>query len=318
MRNAYARDMYWAPSAREPEGLSCPSSQPMPVATRPKTLQKKPVPEYSFPGVDERLVVPETSREEMVRGEKIVVMPANPPHAEQQQRLSYVVQSSTKSGYIGATDMLTRTSAQSDFAADTSIRKVGIDPRTGTRYLEELAFEIVDTQTDAQIQTRAEEFVKRGVRRVFAIFVRESRKEVCEWLPRKRSFKALQLNDVIDDQVFIKPISVRAILEAAEADNEVVSALDAKGNPVLGKLKQQAFENGRQEGEEEGLLRGRNEGEAEGRRKAHQAVLLMLLEAKFKTVSPALKERILSADSEQLQAWIAKVLPASSVNAVFD
>ncbi len=269
----------------------------MPVATRAKPLQKKPVPEYSCPGVDERLVTPETSREEFVRGEKLVTMPANPPHAEQQQRLSYVIQGSTKPGYIGATDMLTRSSEYSDFAADTSIRKVGIDPQTGERYLEELAFEIVDAQSDADLQTRAEELSARGVRRIFAVFVRAARKEVCEWSAAEQAFKALGLKDAIDDPVFVKPVSVRAILDAAEADNEVIWALNEKQNPALAKLKEQAFE--------------------QGQRQAQTEALFMLVKAKFGPVSDATQKRILSAESAQLEKWMAKVLTAPTAEAVF-
>lgn len=301
MRNAYARDMYWAPSAREPEGLSCPSSQPMPSVMRDKTPQKQPDIEYSFPGVDERLVVPETSREEMVRGEKILTMPANPPHAEQQQQLSYLIQSTTKSGFVGATDMLTRTSERSDFAVDTSIRRKGIDPRTGRRYLEELAFEIVDTQTDQQINVRAEDLAARGVRRIFAIFVRGARKEVCEWSKKKKAFEPLGRDGVIDDLVFVKPISVRAILEAAEADNEVVRALDAKGNPVLGQLKQQAFERGLEEGKLEG----------------ERCALIRVLEKRFGVLSPEGLEKVRSADSELLELWMDRALEASDFDSVF-
>jgi len=41
----------------------------------------------------------------------------------------------------GSTDLLTRAGPGSDFATGTCIRRSGIDPRTGSRYLEEVAFE---------------------------------------------------------------------------------------------------------------------------------------------------------------------------------
>lgn len=97
----------------------------MPIYRGTQALMRNAYARGPEPGVDERLVVPETSREEMVRGEKILTMPANPPHAEQQQQLSYLIQSTTKSGFVGATDMLTRTSERSDFAVDTSIGRLG-------------------------------------------------------------------------------------------------------------------------------------------------------------------------------------------------
>lgn len=301
MSTAYGYEMYWAPSPREGEGLSCPSSQPMPAAARAKTLQKKPEPGYSCPGVDDRLVAPETAREEMLRGEKLIAMPANPAHAEQQQQLSYIIQSNTKSGYVGAADMLTRASKNSDFAVDCSIRRAGVDPQTGRRFLEEVAFEIVDTQSDRHIQMRAEDLIARGVRRVLAVFVRDTRKEVCEWSPQKNTFEVLSPDSEITDPVFVKPIRVRAILDAAEADNEVVQALEAKKNPVLEQRKREAFEEGRAAGELEGERR----------------ILTRLLEKRFGELSPAWLEQLRTADSEQLTRWMDRALEVSNLESVF-
>src|SRR5689334_17918445 len=93
------------------------------------------------PRVDEHLVQPET-REEMVRGRRLVAMPAKPPHADRHFGLDYVLGGHVKPGWVGSTDLLTRTAKASDFASDTCIRKAGQDEVTGARHLEEVAFEV--------------------------------------------------------------------------------------------------------------------------------------------------------------------------------
>src|SRR5690349_6389472 len=133
-----------------------------------------------LPGLDDRLVQPE-SREEMLRGRRIDTAPAHPPHADRQSALDYTIQAHAAEDYITSSDMLTRTGLDSDFATDTSVRCAGIDPTTGGRYLEELAFEVVNTQSLREMTERAEELTQRGVRRVLAIFVKKS--EVAEWSP---------------------------------------------------------------------------------------------------------------------------------------
>ena len=77
---------------------------------------------------------------------------------------------------MGSTDLLTRLSEGSHFATDTCVRRAGIDPRTGVRHLEELAFEVVHEQSTKDITERAEELSARGVRRVVAIFVKKRKR----------------------------------------------------------------------------------------------------------------------------------------------
>jgi hypothetical protein len=96
-----------------------------------------------FPRLDDHLVVPEVTRDEVIKGRRVVAMPAAPPHGDQHFRLDYVVAAHVAPGYEGSTDLLTRMGKKSDFATDACIRKTGTDPATGTRYLEEIAFEVV-------------------------------------------------------------------------------------------------------------------------------------------------------------------------------
>lgn len=64
-------------------------------------------------------------------------------------------------GYKSSIDLLTRFGEGSDFASDVCIRKDGSDAE-GCRYLEEVAFEVVSTQTRRHMTIRAEDMTRRG------------------------------------------------------------------------------------------------------------------------------------------------------------
>jgi hypothetical protein len=197
------------------------------------------------PRLDEHLVE-EGTREEVLRGERLFAAPAREPHADRHCELDYVIRGHVKDGYIAAADMLTRTGPGSEFATDTAVRKRGIDPATRTRYLEELAFEVVSTQSMREMVLRAEDLTTRGVRRLLAIFV--GRGEVFEWSANEHRFVRLPLDSMLDDVTLARPILIRALLDAALADDAVVDALDAKGNPRLRELKASERAQGLREG----------------------------------------------------------------------
>jgi hypothetical protein len=211
------------------------------------------------PRLDEHLVEPET-REEMLRGERIIAHPARPPHAERHCDLDYLVRAHVAADYIAASDMLTRAGPKSEFATDTAVRKRGLDPATGTRYLEELAFEVVYKQTLREMIMRAEDLSERGVRRLLAIFVARKKPKreasVCEWSVTEHRFVPLSLDDEIVDRTLTRPLPVRALLDAAMADNAVVDALDSKDNPRLRELESRAREQGLEQGLEQGIEQG--------------------------------------------------------------
>jgi hypothetical protein len=186
------------------------------------------------PTLDEHLVPGET-REEMVRGQLVIAAPALPPHADRHCELDYVIRAHVAPGYISSSDMLTRAGPGSEFATDTSVRKQGLDPDTGTRYLEELAFEVVSTQSKRDITIRAEDLTARGVRRLLAIFVKQG--EVREWSPSKQDWVMLPLDGKLEDPTLARPVEIRALLDAVAADDAVVDALDAKGNRRLREIK---------------------------------------------------------------------------------
>ncbi len=197
------------------------------------------------PYVDERLVEPET-REERLHGRRLVALPAHPEHGDRHTEIDRVIGNYTSPDYTASTDLLTRAGPGSDFATDTCIRRSGIDPRTGSRYLEEVAFEVVNTQSSSHMIERARQLTTCGVRRIFAIFVKTG--ECGEWSPSEDRFVMLELDDTIEDPCLVCPLSVRALLDDAEADKAVGYALEAKGNPVIEEI--------RAEGLAEGLAKG--------------------------------------------------------------
>jgi hypothetical protein len=203
------------------------------------------------PRLDDHLVRGE-AREEMVRGRRVIAAPALPAHGDPHFKIGYVLGAHVVDGYVGSTDLLTRVSPNSDFATDTCIRRAGIDPDTGSRYLEELAFEIVSTQSLHDITERAEDLVQRGVRRLIAIFVKKG--EVAEWSAQTKSWVPLPLDAVLEDPTLARPMAIRALFNAAMADNEVVEALAAKGNPRLAEREANARAEGRVEGISETII----------------------------------------------------------------
>lgn len=258
----------------------------------------------SFPGVDDHLVEPEVTRDEIVGGRRMVAHPAKPPHAIRHSKLSYVLEPQVAPGYTGAADLLTRHGQQDDFASDACVFKNGVDPVTGARHLEEIAFEVVSEQSEADVSEKAGKMHRRGVRRIFTVWVKGNQR-VCEWSPESRSWRRLEADSKIEDPCLIRPLVVAALLDAAVADNEVAEALVAKGNPVIRKLEDAA----RKEGEARGEATGRAEAKAED--------ILKILESRGVPVSEAQRQEVLRCrDLVQLDQWFGRALLASSVDEV--
>jgi hypothetical protein len=245
----------------------------------------------SFPGLDDHLVEAEVTRDEIIGGQRVVLSPAHEPHATEHSELGYVVRAHVAPGYGAATDLLTRHDQESDFATDTCVRKKGVDPETGGRYLEEIAFEVVSEQKERYVREKALRMHRRGVRRIFAVWVKDQR--VCEWSPESQSWLPLAPGSQIEDPCFVAPLAVAALLDAAVADNAVVAALAAKGNPAI-------------------LQR-----EAEGEARGEAAAILKVLEARSVSVSEVQRQEILRCrDLERLDRWLLRATQASSVDEV--
>ena len=63
---------------------------------------------------------------EILCGKVLKVPGADPPHATHHARLAYVLSAHVSPGFVAAVDMLTRTSADSDFAPDASVSQVRV------------------------------------------------------------------------------------------------------------------------------------------------------------------------------------------------
>jgi len=257
----------------------------------------------TFPLPDEHLVTPELTRDEVIRGRHVVAMPALPPHADRQIDLGFVVRAHVKPGFIGSTELLTRVTEGSDFATDVCVRKEGDDPATGARYLEELSFEVVNEQSARDIREKAEELSARGVRRVIAVFVKTGK--VCQWSRSTGGWENLDLEGLLEDPCLSRPIRVRALLDATEADDAVARALADKHNPVIETLKNE----GRKEGRDLGSKEGRSQGKAQA--------ILAVLGARGIEVREETRARILSCREEVvLDGWIVRAATAMSAEDV--
>ena len=197
------------------------------------------------------MVTPETGQE-MLDGQVMRALPALPPHGDRQCDVSYVIRAFTAPAYVASTELLTRTSVTSDFATDACIRRRGIDPVTGSRYLEELSFEIKFKQSLSSLTRRAETLEAAGVRRVFAIHVAERPDgrvvagPVKEW--RGGAWVELAPTEVIEDACLVEPMQVGALIDALEADKAVARALIERENPVLADYAADSYSAGKSEG----------------------------------------------------------------------
>ena len=195
-----------------------------------------------FPRVDEHLVEAEVTRDEIIGGRRVVAMPALPPHADRQSIIDRVVGSCVASGYTTAAELLTRVDEESDFGIDVCVRKDGDDPATGARYLEELAFEVVSEQDLGDVTEKAERMHRRGVRRIFAIFLKRPR--VCEWSAESGGWRTLDRDSQLEDPCLVTSLPVAALLDAAAAAVAVVKGLAAQGNPEIQRREDAARAEG--------------------------------------------------------------------------
>jgi hypothetical protein len=245
-----------------------------------------------FPRVDDHLVEPEVTRDEIIGGQRIVAMPANPPHANQQSRLDYVLQALVAPGYIASADLLTRHDQESDFASDACIYKDGVDPATGARHLEEIAFEVVSEQNEGWVTEKALRMHRRGVRRIFAVWVKKTHR-VCEWSPGSESWRRLESDARIEDPCLVTPLQVAALLDAAKADSAVVEGLAAKDSPAI------------------------RERDAATEARATARAILRVLGTRGIPLSEAQRQEILSCqDLDRLNHWLDRAVVASSADEI--
>ena len=244
-----------------------------------------------LPAIDDRLVEPDT-RYEMYDGELVYVSPVDPPHGERHLQLAALIEAHTGFEFEAAADLLTRTSRVDDIAPDVSVYPDAPDPRTGGRQLEQLAFEIISTQSLGRATTKAVKLTARGVRRVFAIDVERSR--VLEWSTDRGTWHELDVAGHIADPALEVPLPIEAMVHAAKADDAVARALVARHNPVIEAV--------------------RAEGEIHGQIKA----LIAILAARDIDLDGAARERILrERDPQRLERWIVRAATSATLAEVF-
>jgi len=250
----------------------------------------------SFPLVDDHLVEPEVTRDEIINGRRVVSMPAERPHAIKQGDLDTLLGNHVAPGYCLAVDLISRFGEKWDFASDSCVIKDGIDPATGRRYLEEIAFEVVSTQGERDVAEKAEGMHRRGVRRIFGIWVK-GRRRVCEWSAESGSWRLLDEASHIEDRCLGAPLPVRALLDAALVRRAVVRALEIQGEPAIQELKAAAEARGKAVGKVEGIA----------------ASILKVLEGRGIAVSSAQREEILGCtDLERLDRCLLRAGVATS------
>lgn len=244
--------------------------------------------ERPLPAVDERLVAPE-SRYEIEDGRIRYVAPSDEPHGTQHSKLSALLEAHVAEDFEAASDMLTRTSEKDDIAPDASVFPSERDPTTGGRQLEQLAFEIANTESSSHAGKKARKLLGRGVRRVFLIDV--ERRRAAEWALDLDGWRWLDLGASIEDPTLAAPLPVSALVNAAKVDDALALALLRKRNPVI----------------EQALARRHDEGVDEGRAEGKAEALLAILGARRLALTPADVARIRAERSEaRLNRWLER------------
>jgi Uma2 family endonuclease len=260
--------------------------------------------EPELPPVDARLVAPET-RYELHDGVLVHVPPADEPHGTLHSKISALVEAHAAADFDVASDMLTRTSKTSDVAPDVSVFPRARDPRTGGRQLEQLAFEVVSTQSLSDAGGKAAKLAGRGVRRVFALDLERAR--ALEWSQALGTWTVLDTSSQIEDPALAAPLPVHALVRAAKADDAIARALIVKRNPVI--------EASNREASERGFARGR----AAGTQQALVEALLAVLAARQLAPSGAERDRIVGeADRDRLLRWVARASSCADIADLFD
>jgi Uma2 family endonuclease len=252
------------------------------------------------PAVDDRLVMPET-RYEVIAGKVRYVPPSDEPHGSRHSKVSALLEAYAAHAYDVASAMLTRTSEKTDMAPDASVYPAARAADTGGRQLEELAFEVVSTESLGHAARKARALSARGVRRVFAIDV--ERRRALTWSRETGNWEILPPDGAIEDPTLVLPLPIRALVEAAKADDAVAQALLVKQNPVLN----------------EALATAEACGEARGMRLGKIEALLAMLAGRGLDVSREAEERLRAErDEARADAWLRRAGRCQRVDELFE
>jgi hypothetical protein len=194
-----------------------------------------------------------------MHGQVYEMMGSREPHAIATGQLAYVLFALVRAEFQAAVDMLTRADRYSDVAPDACVFPKALT-LAGGRRLEHLVFEVLDSQSVANVTVKVRLLKKRGVRRLFILDINAA--TVSEWIQGSWN----ELSKVIEDPTcFVRPLGLKALLEAADADREVALALLAKRTPVLMERIRKGEIRGEKRGKKEGFADGKEEGFADGK-----------------------------------------------------
>ncbi|MEZ4392905.1 MAG: hypothetical protein R3A48_17600 [Polyangiales bacterium] len=198
-------------------------------------------------------------------------------------------------GYEVAVGMLTRADDESDAAPDVSVFPSAPDPVTGGRQLEEIAFEVLDSERLSHTTAKVEKFAKRGVRRLFA--VRVATRAVYEWDHAHHDWTELDAAGEIHDRCFRVAVPVAALIDRVRADDTVARALLASGNRVF-----------------EQTLAAR---EARGELAALAASVLRVLARRGVHLDDEVRARVIACDDRAtLERWLDRAVTAEHIHDV--
>jgi len=246
-----------------------------------------------LPAVDDHLVNGH-HRYEVDDGRLVYVPPAEEPHAVSHGALGALLHAHRAPDRAVAIDMLTRVSELTERAPDAAVYPRDRDPQTGRRQLEELAFEIVSTETLGDAAKKAAQLSGRGVRRVFAIDI--GRKRAFEWSRALGGWGMLASNATIEDVALDVPLPIAALIDAALAEPAIVHAYRARRHPEF--------------------LAERAEGRAEGRAEALRAVVTRLLEARHGALADRDAATLARASSAALERYLDRLLSGTTLDDV--
>jgi hypothetical protein len=225
-----------------------------------------------------------------MHGQVYEMMGSRQPHAIATGQLAYVLFALVRPEFQAAVDMLTRADRYSDVAPDACVFPKA-PTLAGGRRLEHLVFEVLDSQSVANVTEKVRLLKKRGVRRLFILDINAA--TVSEWIQGSWN----ELSKVIEDPTcFVRPLGLKSLLEAADADREVALALLAKRTPVL----MERIRKGEIRGEKRGEIKGEIKGEMKGLR-ATVASLCKVLDIELSLERRTLVE---NADETTLRALV--------------
>ncbi len=145
---------------------------------------------------------------------------------------------------------------------------------------------------------------------MFAVFVKAG--EVAEWSRADDAFVPLALDAHIEDACLARPVLVRAVLDAATADNEVARALIARRNPVIEEYREQGFRDGRKQGFSDGHKQGFREAAVRTARSERVKGIKAICDAYEIRLSAAQQQTLTTAELDQLEAIQASLLSAKA------